>query len=87
MTPEEKSLLERTYKLAEENNALLTKMLRSSRLTLALKIAYWVVILLVTFGAFYFIQPYLDAISGTTGDGTGSSTGSSLDMLKELFIK
>jgi hypothetical protein len=69
MTPEEKSLLERTYKLIEESHAMITKIRRTTRLSFGLKVAYWVVIVLVGFGAFYFIQPYVEAITGATGLG------------------
>jgi len=61
MTPEEKSLLERTYKLAEENNSILRGIRRSNRWGIAFKIFYWLVILGITFGAFYFLQPYLES--------------------------
>lgn len=61
MTPEEKSLLERTYKLAEENNSILRGIRRSNRWGIAFKIFYWLVILGVTFGAFYFLQPYIES--------------------------
>jgi hypothetical protein len=61
MTPEEKSLLERTYKLAEENNSILRGIRRSNRWGVAFKIFYWLVILGVTFGTFYFLQPYIES--------------------------
>jgi hypothetical protein len=60
MTPEERSLLERTYKLAEENNVILRGIRRANRFSFAFKIFYWLVIIGVTLGAFYFIQPYLE---------------------------
>ncbi|MEI7463224.1 MAG: hypothetical protein WCK03_02390 [Candidatus Taylorbacteria bacterium] len=59
MTPEEKSLLERTYKLAEDNNAILRSIRRSNRLSATLRILYWTVIILSGFAAYYFVQPYL----------------------------
>ncbi|MFA6554005.1 MAG: hypothetical protein WCS89_00675 [Candidatus Paceibacterota bacterium] len=62
MTPEEKSLLERTYKMAEENNHILRGIRRSNRYGIAAKIFYWVVIIGITFGAFYYLQPYLNSM-------------------------
>ena len=64
MTPEEKSLLERTYKLAEENHSMLKSIRRSHRLSAALRLLYWVVILLSGFAAYYLIQPYVDMLMG-----------------------
>jgi len=61
MTPEEKSLLERTYKLAEENNSILRGIRRTNRWGIAFKTFYWVVIIGATFGLFYFLQPYIES--------------------------
>ncbi len=59
MTPEEKSLLERTYVLAEENNSILRKMRRANRWSTTFSIIYWVVIIGAGLGAYYALQPYL----------------------------
>jgi hypothetical protein len=67
MTPEERSLLERTYQLAEENNQILTSMRRRGRLGLIFRICYWVIIIGISIGAFYFIQPYVDFLRGLGG--------------------
>jgi len=66
MTPEEKSLLERTNKLAEENNTILKSMRRSARFANALKLAYWVVIIFLSIGAYYAIQPYVNTMISYT---------------------
>ena len=60
MTPEERSLLTRTYELASENNSILRGIRRANRFSLAFEIFYWAVIIGVTLGAFYFVQPYLE---------------------------
>jgi hypothetical protein len=67
MTPEEKSLLERTLKMAEENNGILRSMRRASRFAMIARAAYWVVILILGFGAYYFIQPYVTSMLGLIG--------------------
>ncbi|MEK7641684.1 MAG: hypothetical protein AAB365_01670 [Patescibacteria group bacterium] len=91
MTPEERSLLERTYKLTEENNEILRKMRRANRFSLALRIGYWVIILGLTVGAFYFIQPYVDALIDTytsvfgAGTADASTTQSDMSSLLELL--
>lgn len=68
MTPEERSLLERTYKLAEENNEMLRKIRRINRLSFAMRVLYWAVIIGLAVGALYFIQPYVDAVIGAYSD-------------------
>ncbi|MEN9524081.1 MAG: hypothetical protein RL536_150 [Candidatus Parcubacteria bacterium] len=65
MTPEERSLLERTHKLVEENNEILRSIRRSNRFGTIMRVLYWVLILALSFGAYYFIQPYLSSMLGT----------------------
>lgn len=89
MTPEERSLLERTASLTEENNKILLSIRRSSRISLALRVMYWVVIILVSFGTFYFIQPYVETMTnllngGANNDGAVQSQ-SSTSLLKSLL--
>ena len=71
MTPEERALLERTASLVEENNKILHSLRRSNRLSTAMRIAYWALIIVLSFGAFYFIQPYLNFLTGLSG-GSGN---------------
>lgn len=72
MTPEERSLLERTHKLAEENNNMLRSIRRSTRFGTIMRVLYWVIILALSFGAYYFIQPYLQTMLGAYGQLQGS---------------
>ena len=64
MTPEEKSLLERTYALSEENNQLLKSIRRSGRVRTVFHILYWAIILALSFGAYYLVQPYVTTLLG-----------------------
>jgi len=73
MTPEEKSLLERTHKLAEENNTILHSIRRSARWSILFRVIYWVVILGLSVGALYTIQPYLNLMTGTLSSLTNLS--------------
>ncbi|OHA16775.1 MAG: hypothetical protein A3C79_00380 [Candidatus Taylorbacteria bacterium RIFCSPHIGHO2_02_FULL_45_28] len=75
MTPEERSLLERTHKLTEENNEILRSIRRTNRFSMALRVLYWVIILIVSFGAYYLIQPYVESLIGAYGDIQGSLNG------------
>ena len=77
MTPEERSLLERTAALAEENNKILKSMQRKAHWQLVFQIFYWLLIIGLTFGAFYFIQPYINSLTGMLGEMNGLSSGQS----------
>ncbi len=78
MTPEERSLLESTHQLVKENNALLHNLKNRARFGTAVKILYWTIIIGLSFGALYFIQPYIDMVKGLTG-GSSSTTPQSSD--------
>lgn len=64
MSPEEKALLLKTAELVKENNSLLRKMRRGARFRAALHALYWVVIIGLSFGAYYFIEPYIGQLQG-----------------------
>ncbi len=68
MTPEEKQLLREVHALAEENNQLLKKIRRSNFYSSAARVIYWGILIGISFGAYYFVQPYIDAITGTYTD-------------------
>ncbi len=68
MSPEERSLLERTYKMVEENNTILLSIRRNARIGTAMRFIYWAVIIGLSYGAYYFIQPFIKAITGGLGD-------------------
>ena len=67
MSPEEREMLKRSIALAEENNDILRGIQSSMRLSRFMSILYWVVIIGASFGAYYFIQPYIDQIMGAYG--------------------
>ena len=62
MDSNEKRLLENNSKLLKENNELLRKIHGIQRWSQITKIVYWIIILGIAFGSFYFIQPYIDNI-------------------------
>ena len=64
MSPEEKELLNKCVDLAEDNNKMLHSMRRSMRIASVMRALYWVLIIGSAFGAYYFIQPYLDQLIG-----------------------
>ena len=76
MTPEEKSLLMRAVALSEDNNKILQSLRNQMRIAAGMRILYWVVIIAVSYGAFYFIQPYVSFMTDTLGsvsNGTGAN--------------
>ena len=62
MDSQEKQRLERVLELSEENNQILKRMLRGMRWGRLVRIVYWSIIIAASVGAFYYIQPYWDAL-------------------------
>ena len=67
MDEETKNTVQATYKLAEENNEMLHKMRRSQKWATVWRIFYWAVIIILSFGTYYLIQPYINALQSATG--------------------
>ncbi|MES3005108.1 MAG: hypothetical protein V4690_03305 [Patescibacteria group bacterium] len=84
MTPEERELLQRSVDLAEENNGMLRTIRRSMRIARIMSILYWVVIIGSAIGAYYFIQPYLEFMTGAYGDAK-DSVGGGINSINELM--
>ncbi len=71
MNPEERALLERSVSLSEENNQILHGMRRAARWGLVSKIVYWGVIIGISYGAYVYIQPYVDRLTKAYDDLKG----------------
>jgi TRAP-type C4-dicarboxylate transport system permease small subunit len=84
MDPRDSRTLQKILELTEENNHLLKKMRRSQALGRFMTILYWVIIIGITAGAFYFVQPYIDRIveAYTTVTNTAQQTKDTLNQLK-----
>ncbi|MEK7150466.1 MAG: hypothetical protein AAB736_02555 [Patescibacteria group bacterium] len=65
MNPEEKELLERTLKISEENNKILKSIRRAGRFSFFFKMFYWLLIIGIGLGSYYFIEPYLKQMTDT----------------------
>lgn len=80
-------MLENTHKLAEENNEILRSIRRSNRFSTAMKIAYWVLIIGLSVGAYYLIQPYMTFLSGLSGGQSLNlnNAQNAADQLKDLL--
>ena len=84
MTPEEHELLKRSIVLAEENNDILRGIRSSMRLARFMTVLYWVIIIGISFGAYYFVQPYLQQLLGVYGGAKSNidTVGKILDTIK-----
>ena len=71
MNPEERKMLEETRALAIENREILRSVQRNLRVSAVFKALYWIIIIGATFGAYYFIQPYVDILNGGFTEATG----------------
>lgn len=65
MDQELRNLLEKTLQVSEENNELLRKLYRSQKWSQFMSVMYWVLIIGVTFGVYYYLQPYIETVLGT----------------------
>ena len=74
MDPNERQQLKEALELARENNALIKKMWRATQWGRAIKAIYWLVIIGITIGAFYFLQPYVEVLENVYG-GFQDTTG------------
>jgi len=89
MNPDERKLLDRIANQVDENNTILRGIRRVQRFTTVYRILYWVLIIGLSFGAFYFIQPYVNMLKGVASGNLDqalnqSSGGGISDLLKGL---
>ena|ERR1035437_4356376 len=64
MSPEEHELLKRSIALSEENNDILRGIQRTMRFNRFMTAIYWLIIIGVSVGAWYFVQPYWSKAKG-----------------------
>jgi len=62
MDPELKKLTEVNMELLKENNRMLKKMRRTQKRSTFFKFLYWLVIIGIALGGFYFLQPYFQQV-------------------------
>ncbi len=62
--PELKTLLEANLELSKENNKLLKKVRRVQKIARNTKIVYWLFIVAIAFGAYYYVQPFVKKMTG-----------------------
>lgn len=71
MTPEERQLLIQTNRLVEENHAMLRKMRRAALWGRAWHLLYWLIIIGISVGAYFYVQPYIDQLLNLYGGVKG----------------
>lgn len=71
MQPEEKEMLKKTLELSQENNKILHSIRRSMLRGRIFQIIYWLVIIGVAIGAYYYVEPYIDTAVGAYGSVKG----------------
>ncbi len=93
MDPESKQLLERTFELSLDNNKMLHKLRSVQKREFIWRAVKFILIIGIAFGAFYYIEPYMNKVMDIYNSVTGiqesaknvSDSASSLqDLLKKL---
>jgi hypothetical protein len=80
MDPESKKLLEETFSLAEDNNKMLHKIRSMQKWASFMRVMYWLIIIGVSVGSFYFLQPYVNEVKNMI-----EVTGSTFDQFKNII--
>ena len=80
MDQQEKKTLEETLALTEKNHQILKSMYRSMRWARASRIVYWLIVIGVTVGAYYYVQPYIDQFLKI-----GASLKDNADTISKIF--
>lgn len=75
MTPEEKRKLDLVVAQTDENNRILKRMQRNARIGGFFRMIYYLVIIGVTLGSYFYIQPYLDQALKVLRDPKQSASG------------
>lgn len=80
-------MLKKTLAISEENNKMLRSIYRAQRWGRVWKITYWVAVVALAFGAYYYIQPYVDQLLEVYGGLSGQveNAGSIGERLNTLL--
>jgi len=90
MDPYSRKLLEDLNELVRENNKLLKKMHRASVWGRIFRLVYWVIIIGVMLGTYYYLQPFVDGLLTAyqtliSGVESIQDVGSSLPDLRSVL--
>lgn len=87
MDPESKKLLESTLSLTEENNEMLHKIRGVQKRETLWRVLRLFIIVGIAFGAFYFLEPYLNKVMDLYSSVTGMQQKISDSPLNDLLKK
>ncbi len=74
MDPEQQKAFQELLELTRENNKILTKMYRSMMWGRVVRVLYWILVIGIAIGSFYFIQPYMDQLKEVYGNVSDAKT-------------
>ena len=62
MEQEDKEMLRKTLELSQKNYNMISSIKRSIFWTKVFSVIYWIFIVVVAVGAYYYLQPYIDKL-------------------------
>jgi hypothetical protein len=88
--PDIKKLLEENLKISKENKELLIKVRNFQRWAQITKALYWLMIIGIAFGAFYYLKPMLGNLLNLYSGGVSSvnsikDVGSNMSEIQDLL--
>jgi len=83
MDVETKAMIETLSRQQAESHQLLKKIYRLNQVNLYTKFAYWVFLILLALGSFYFIKPFIGGLTSVYG-GINQETAIPTDLLKTI---
>ena len=75
MEAEEKKILEENLEISRQSLKILKGIRRGNRLAMIFKVLYWLVILGIVAGVYYFVEPYVKSALGTIQQVQGALPG------------
>jgi len=92
MNIEDRELLEENLKYSKENNKMLKKIWRDIKYKRFFSFVYWLFIIALTLGAYYYIQPIIGKLGGSYADlskniGTGFENLNKINQLIPDLLK
>ena len=95
MDQEDKKIIRKNFEMTLENNKMLKKIRRSMFLSNVTRLFYWVVIIGLSLGAYYYLQPYIDGAKetfdqirggvGVVSDGITTTTQTTNDAIESVL--
>ena len=82
MDPEDKSTLRKVLELEQKNNKMLTSIHKSMFWGRVFRAVYWLVIVGIAVGAYYYVEPYVNGLTDAY-----SSFKSDIQNVKGIFNK